>query len=232
MAVGAPAYAQNISVAVQEDGQPLTLFTCANGQPCDLSGSPTSVLFGPSTIGDFSIVFTAGSQEFSPDRLSVGQVQITNNSSSTQTLDLAISAVGYPDSVPGFQTTASATMDAGTATLSASYFANNLNQLGAQVSGTDAGLGASFLDTINSGTLSGTQSFANTVGVGFSATAPYSLAEVVQITLSPGGEITTQGVSMAAVPEPRTWLLAGLGFAILGLMGIRRNRTHKTVFAG
>jgi hypothetical protein len=56
------------------------------------------------------------------------------------------------------------------------------------------------------------------------------MAESLQLTLQPGAFVGVQSISMDAsvVPEPSTWAMLGAGFALIGLLGLRkRNRTPR-----
>jgi hypothetical protein len=210
-----PALAvENISVAIQNGG---SIFACANGQACDSSLNPHAVAFGSTTVGDISILFTGGTQEFGPDRLSLGQVQITNNAATSETLFVAIGAAGYPHNAPAFHETASFTLDSGSASAAAGYWVDNADGLGGRSSGTDtpgveiASFGATTLTT--------TSSFSFNDTTPFGALAPYSLSEGIVLTLGPHAELTSQGISMSAVPEPSTWLMGAIGFGLVGLLG-------------
>jgi hypothetical protein len=223
LAFATPAFAvENISVALQNGA---SLFTCSNGQACDQSSSPTAVVFGSETVGDVQVLLTAGTQEFDPDRLSLGLVQITNLTASPETLLMAISAVNYPVGAVAFHETASFTLDSGSASATGAYWTSAANVLGAKASGTDlpgVELGSGF----STGPLTTTSSFSFNGSTPFTVAEPFGMSEGVALVLGPHAEVTSSGISISAsaVPEPSTWAMLLLGFLGLGLGRSFRNR--------
>ena len=65
----------------------------------------------------------------------------------------------------------------------------------------------------------------NDIMAAFNAAGPFCMTLDYTITLPAGGQIVgVQRVSMdaSAVPEPSTWVMMGGGFALLGLLGLRK----------
>jgi hypothetical protein len=57
-------------------------------------------------------------------------------------------------------------------------------------------------------------------------TSPFSVTELYQISSSglSGAANDTIDLSAATVPAPATWAMLGIGFAMMGLVGVTRRR--------
>jgi hypothetical protein len=66
----------------------------------------------------------------------------------------------------------------------------------------------------------------------FIANGPFSMTEGARLVLLAGGSVTGFNedmlTSFSTVPEPRTWVMAGIGFALLGFVGLRK-RSHRAI---
>ena len=103
--------------------------------------------------------------------------------------------------------------------MSGSFLIDNDNLL----NGTDEFAHGIDIKDFVSGALTGPDRSFN--GKGFDlATTPYGMTEVMDLTLAPGASVAVQGISMeaSAVPEPRTWAMMAIGFALMAGMGLKR----------
>ena len=218
-AVGAsPAMAANTALVLWNGANP--------GDAETAQGNDAAALIGSSLDG-ITISVSAASRATDPNGLSEGNITITNTTNTVQVLHIVAGANGFAGPSSDFNLTGTIGVDSGSATLGGSFFADNANTLNGTaaggVTGTDIG---DFLSTL----LTGPKSFSfNGSGVD-AVTGPYGLAESLTLTLQPGAVVGVQNVSMdvSAIPEPSTWVMMGGGFALLGLLGLRkRNRTPR-----
>ena len=218
-AVGAsPAMAANTALVLWNGANP--------GDAETASGNDAAALIGSSLDG-ITVSVSAATRATDPNGLSEGNITITNTTNTVQVLHIVAGANGFAGPSSDFNLTGTIGVDSGSATLGGSFFADNANTLNGTaaggVTGTDIG---DFLSTL----LTGPKSFSfNGSGVD-AVTGPYGLAESLTLTLQPGAVVGVQNVSMdvSAIPEPSTWVMMGGGFALLGLLGLRkRNRTPR-----
>ena len=218
-AVGvSPAMAANTALVLWNGANP--------GDAETAQGNDAAALIGSSLDG-ITISVSAASRATDPNGLSEGNITITNTTNTVQVLHIVAGANGFAGPSSDFNLTGTIGVDSGSATLGGSFFADNANTLNGTaaggVTGTDIG---DFLSTL----LTGPKSFSfNGSGVD-AVTGPYGLAESLTLTLQPGAIVGVQNVSMdvSAIPEPSTWAMGIAGFALLGLLGLRkRNRTPR-----
>ena len=71
-------------------------------------------------------------------------------------------------------------------------------------------------------------SFAGTNFAAFLANSPFSMTEEASLRLIAGGSITGFNQSMTSgVPEPSTWAMLGVGFAVMAFMGFKRRKGER-----
>jgi hypothetical protein len=149
---------------------------------------------------------------------------ITNTTGTVQVLDIIAGTNGFlgPDNL--FNASATILIGTGSAELTGQFFVSTTNTL----NGTNTGpvIGTQIGGTFDSGLLTGPFAFSsNSPDVPFSVSGLYGMAEGLQLTLQPGAFVGVQSISMNAVngvPEPSTWVMMGGGFALLGLLGLRK----------
>ena len=178
-----------------------------------------------SNIGGVTITASSVQRGTSPTDLTEANIGIRNTTGTIQVLRIIAGANGYLDNPTGFTLTSTIGGKLGGYDLSGSFFAdqtNSLNGQGFSVTGLDIG-------DFDSGSLTGPASFSfNGFGLD-SLTGPYGLAESLTLTLQPGASVFVQGMSMdaSAVPEPKTWAMMGIGFAVMAFMGFKRSRKDR-----
>ena len=219
-AVGAsPAMAANTALVLWNGANP--------GDAETASGNDAAALIGSSLDG-ITISVSAASRATDPNGLSEGNITITNTTNTVQVLHIVAGANGFAGPSSDFNLTGTIGVDSGSATLGGSFFADNANTLNGtaagSVTGTDIG---DFL----SAALNGPKSFSfNGSGVD-AVTGPYGLAEEPDAHPSAGGRgwrPERLDGRVGTIPEPSTWVMMGGGFALLGLLGLRkRNRTPR-----
>ena len=211
-----PAAAANTAIIIWNTADPLGAESATGtGQASVLSSSLDGI-----TVSVSSVL-----RQTSPNDLTEANINIDNTTGSVQTLKIIAGANGYLGPSDGFKLTGAIGATLGGADLFGQFFADSANDLNGQslsVTGT-------FLNSFDSGALTGPQSFSfNGFGVD-ALTGPYGLAEELTLTLQPGASIFVQGVSMDAnaVPEPSTWAMMISGFAFLGFFGARKVRKDR-----
>jgi hypothetical protein len=208
----------------------LTLWNSTNpGGAETATGTDTAVISG-SSLGGITITTSGATRLTSPNNsLTESNLFITNTTGTVQTLDIIAGANGYLGPSSLFNASATVLIASGQAELTGNFFVDAANGL----NGTNTGpvTGTQIGGTFDSGLLTGPFSFSsNSPSVPFSVTGPYGMAESLQLTLQPGAFVGVQSISMDAsvVPEPSTWAMLGAGFALIGLLGLRkRNRTPR-----
>ena len=220
LTLSAPAFAANTAITMWNTANPLGAETAIGTDDADLAVS---------NFNGVTVTLSSVSRGTNPTDLTEGNIGIRNTTGTIQTLRIIAGANGYLDNPIGFTLTGTIGATLGLSDLAGSFFADAANSLNGQslsVTGLDIG-------DFNSGSLLGPQSFSfNGFGPDH-LTGPYGLAESLTLTLAPGASVFVQGVSMdaSAVPEPRTWAMFGIGFALMGLVGWRRRKTARLAFA-
>jgi hypothetical protein len=222
-AVGlSPAFAADTALTLWNDANP--------GGAVTAIGTTTAVLSG-SSLGGITISTSGVQRGTVPGpNMTESNLFITNTTGTVQTLDILAGTNGFlgPDNL--FNASATILIGTGQAELTGQFFVDPGNTL----NGVNTGpvVGTQIGGTFDSGLLTGPFSFsANSPNVPFSVTGLYGMAESLQLTLQPGAFVGVQSISMEAtnaVPEPSTWAMLGAGFALMGLLGLRkRNRTPR-----
>ena len=73
------------------------------------------------------------------------------------------------------------------------------------------------------------QGFADSGFFPFTATGPFSMTMEWDSQLTAGADVVSRGQAMyvpisGVIPEPATWAMMGLGFALMGVVGLRAKR--------
>ncbi len=222
LAASASAHAA-LAVAFLDQGTSST-FACLDNAACDLLPSTGNLFMLNTVIGNFSVTGTFAHSATNPDTLIASNVSITNNGSAADTLFFAVADTNYTGGGYLFSKTASGSFN-GAGSIKIGYFVDALNTQGG-LTGTDTpGVD---LFNFNASGLGGLQSFSlvNQVSADL-VNSPFAMAEGIALTLNPGATLFSQGVGITAAPEASTWVMAGVGFGLLGLVGVRKSRQAR-----
>ena len=220
-AIGAsPAFAANTALTLWNDANPSGAETAISTDTAVLSGSSLSGI----------TIQSSGAQRFaSPNNsLTESNLFVTNTTGTVQTLDIIAGANGYLGPSGSFNASATILTGTGQVELTGNFFVSTTNFL----NGTNTGpvTGTQIGGTFDSGLLTSPFSFSsNSPNVPFGVSGLYGMAESLQLTLQPGAFVGVQSISMDAnaVPEPGTWAMMGVGFALLGALGLRKRRVPR-----
>jgi hypothetical protein len=204
-----------------------TVVTCADGQSCDLAGPAHNIIILNETVGAFHIIGTvaasvSGSAE---DNLQFSTSLISNSGSSEGHLQIVVGDTNFVGPVNGIRESASLTFNdalgSGPSTLG--FFADPAN---AQPAGIGLATPGATLFQDSGSPTTNPFSFAGSNLSAFTAAGPFSMTEAATLGLRGGASITGFNESMetAAIPEPSTWAMLGLGFGAIALMGFKRSR--------
>jgi hypothetical protein len=204
-------------------------FSCADGQlSCDLSGGANNLLTVNTTIDGFFVQVTLAQSTFgSHNVLQLSSSNIENNGSAEGTLTFVASDTNFVEPVSSIENSASLTFNrnVGAGNSSLAFWADAANTQGANPLNTPGTL----LFTDSGSPLSDPFSFSGTKDVGFSASNPFSMTEGAALDLLAGGSVTGFDESMtSSVPETKTWVMLGLGFAFMGLLGLKKRKGERS----
>jgi hypothetical protein len=200
-------------------------FSCFDGElTCDQSGGAQNLLVVDQTVGGVFVQIALA--QSSLDNLQLSSNNIENLSGSAATVSLFAGDTNFAPPVKAIENSASLTFNnaVGSGVSTLSFFADPANTQGANPVNTPGVLLASVAGTPTTNP----DSFSGTINTGFNALAPFSMTETASLNLVSGGSITGFNQSMEAiVPEARTWVMMGLGFGFMGLMGARKVRKDR-----
>jgi hypothetical protein len=227
-AVSAPAHA-TLQVAADVGGTP---FFCADNTACDLNPAVGTIELGTTTIDgvtvDGSIQISTGTPANpGQDLIDTSSLSIVNNSGATRIATVAVGDIDFSGPVSHFHLTGSGTwVNAGGSSITLEWFDDPANVQGANNALDAPG------DLLGSFTSLGTDplhSFSTDQTGTVSDSGPFSMTIWAQATLTPGAVLLSrgQGEIKTAIPEPSTWAMLGLGFAVLGFAGYRRARKDR-----
>ncbi len=202
----------------------ITIWNAANPSDFETALGTGQANLVSSDFDGVSVTLSRVNRLTSPNGMTEANINIDNNTDSVQVLRIIGGVNGLFGVTKGFTLTGTVGGQNGVSDLVGAFFADGTNSLNGQ-SFTPFG---DLLQTFDSGSLSGTQSFSfNGFGPDH-LNGPYGLAESLTLTLQPGAGVFVQGMSMSAsgVPEPKTWAMMGIGFGLMALMGYksRKNR--------
>jgi hypothetical protein len=218
LTTASPAWAL-LSIAFQDQG---------TGSTDTQNTSGSSLLFGATTIGNFSVEGSFAAS-VATGNLSDANLTITNTGTTTDTLFFTVGEIGYAPGATDFAMSGSGTFNdnvCATCGGSLSFHVDPANEQG----GT--------LDLILGPTAPGTllfepslipvttnpQAFDGNETVPFPVGAPYSMALDYSVTLQPGGSIVglESAIDATAVPEASTWVMLVAGFGLLAFAAQRK----------
>ena len=216
-----PAYA-TLQIAFT-DGT--NVVTCADGQSCDLSGGANNILVLNETVGAFRIVGTVAASlaGAADDNLQFSTSLIQNTGSTLGHLTAIVGDTNFVGPTEAVRESASLTFNSATGSGASTlrFFADPAN---GQPAGVGLNIPGQELFSTSGTPTTDPDSFAGTNLSPFHAGGLFSMTETANLALRPGGSITGFNESMqsAAIPEPSTWVMLGLGFAALGFAGRKR----------
>jgi hypothetical protein len=223
-ALAAPADARlQLSIS---DGS--STFTCFDGElSCDVSGGANNLLTIDTTLDGFFVQLTLTQSSFGlHNQLQLSSSNIENNGLTEGSLTLLASDTGFLNPAASIRESASLTFNsnvgAGLSTLK--FWADPADVQGANPLNTPGAL----LDTVSGAAVTDPDSFSGSHDTAFLLSAPFSMTEGATLDLIRGGSITGFNQSMeSSVPEPKTWVLSLVGFALLGAVGLKRARPGR-----
>lgn len=218
-----------LQIAIDVAGSPV--FTCADNQPCDSNPAIGSLTLANDTVGgvlilgSLSVATTTG--------LTISTFNIINQSGSTVNYEAVVSDTDYTTPIGSVNWSGSGTWYAGSGTsFEFQWYADAANGQGAGLSLATPG---TLLGTYNAAVGSTLPaSFAKDGSTGFASSGPYSLTMAWgsgtgfsgTSGLLPNAYLVgrNQAETGVMIPEPSTWALMGIGFALIGGVGLRNRR--------
>jgi PEP-CTERM motif len=218
-AAGASPASARLQISIAVGG---STFTCFDGQlSCDQSGGANNLLIVDQTVNGAFIQLALTQSQFGvPDELQLSSSNIENLTAAPITITLTASDTGYAAPIKAINNSASLTFNSniGAPDSTLTFFADTLDGQGAP------GTPGTLLESVSGHAVTDPDSFSGSRITAFDANSPFSMSESASLTLRADGSITgfNQSMESAAVPEPSTWVMLGIGFAALGFAGYRR----------
>lgn len=205
-----------------------TTFTCFDGQlSCDQSGGANNLLTINTTVGGAFVQLALTQSTFGAhNQLQLSSSDILNQTGSPLTITLLASDTNFLAPVSFIRNAASLTFNdaIGSGQSSLAFWADPLNVQGANPNNTPGAL----LEQVFGTPLTDPDSFSGSNVAAFLSGSPFSMTEGASLNLIGGGSITGFSQSMTSgIPEPRTWAMLGLGFALMAFMGLRKSRKDR-----
>ena len=218
-ALAAPATAMTMKLTIDIDNDVHT-FSSSSGSLV-VSGV---TLDGVTIDGSFSLASTK------PDSLTISTANIVNTNATPVSYEAVLSATDFAAPVKSIIWSGGGSwISSATTTYAFNYYSDPLNKL--QTTSTPPASAV----TIGGfhGTVSGlADSFGQpSTTSAFGATGPFSMTEEWDGELIAGARLVSRGQVMVAnvIPEPTTWALLGIGFAMLGGVGWKKSRKDAFV---
>jgi hypothetical protein len=224
-AASAPAAAR-LQLSIGANG---STFSCFDGQlGCDQSGGANNLLLVNTLVGGaFVEIALATSQFGAPNVLTLSSSSIVNQSGAPINIKLLASDTDFIAPVSAINSSASLTFNDAVGSLASTlqFWADPLNVQGANPNNTPGTL----LETVSGTPVTDPDSFSGSRITAFNALAPFSMTEGASLNLVTGASITGFNESMRSivVPEPRTWAMMIIGFALMGVVGLKRRLRER-----
>ena len=219
--VSLPAAAR-LQLSIAANG---STFSCFDGQlGCDQSGGANNLLLVNTNVGGaFVEIALATSQFGTPNELTLSSSDILNQSGAPITIKLLASDTDFIPPVTSIRSSASLTFNdaVGSTASTLQFWADPANVQGANPNNTPGTL----LETVTGTPTTNPDSFSGSRDTPFAALAPFSMTEGASLNLIAGASITGFNLSeqsKSAIPEPRTWAMMIIGFALMGMVGRSR----------
>ena len=196
-------------------------FSCFDGElGCDQSGGANNLLLVNTSIGGAFVEIALATSTFgSPNELTLSSSSIVNQSGAPINIKLLASDTDFVAPVNFVRDSASLTFNdaVGSTASSLQFWADSANAQGANPNNTPGAL----LETVTGTPTTNPDSFSGSNIAPFDALAPFSMTEGANLNLVSGASITGFSESMrtGVIPEPRTWAMMIIGFALMGLVG-------------
>lgn len=207
-------------------------FSCFDGQlGCDQSGGANNLLVVNTTVGGAFVEIALAQSQRLPDILQLSASSITNTTGAPLTIKLLASDTDFSPPITDIKESGSLTFNdaVGSGASMLQFWADHANVQGANPTNTPGTL----LDTVTGTPTTNPDSFSGSKIQPFGALTPFSMTEGASLALIGGGSITGFNQSMqstgAVIPEPRTWALMSIGFALMALMALKRKRPERFV---
>ena len=204
----------------------ITIWNTSNPGGAESANGTGSASVLSSSLNGVTISVSSVQKGINPNDLTEANISIDNTTGSIQTIKIIAGANGYLGPSDVFTLTGAIGATLGGSDLAGQFFTDQGDTLNGNSSLTVTG---TQIGSFDSGSLTGPESFAFN-GSGLSSlVSPYGLAEELTLTLAPGATVFIQGMSMdaSAVPEPGTWAMMGVGFALIGFLGLRKRRVPR-----
>ena len=221
-ALGATPVSAALQLSIDVNG---TTFTCADGAACDQSSGNKNLLVINQTVNGVLVQVTlAQSTIGAVNELQLSSSNIENLSGAAANITLEAGDTGFLNPVTFIRDSGSLTFNSavGSPPSSLSFFADAGNGQGAP------GTPGTLLEQVFGTPMTDPDSFAGTNFAAFLANSPFSMTEEASLRLIAGGSITGFNQSMTSgVPEPSTWAMLGVGFAVMAFVGFKRRKGER-----
>jgi hypothetical protein len=220
-AIGASPAAATLQIAANVGGDE---FFCADNTACDTNSLIGVINTAPVTLDGITFSSTsAASASGALDFLNVSNLLITNTTDASVKIVVTAGQIDFTP-VSKFSDADSGVWQGSAASVATlKWFIDPANAQGADLSTDTPG---ALVDTSASTASFPVLGFSRTNGsISDPLGSPFSMTEQATIVLGAGESLVNRGQSIigaSAVPEPSTWVMFGVGFATLGVVGWRR----------
>jgi hypothetical protein len=200
-------------------------FLCVDNASCDSDATLGVINTAPVILDGILFSSSSAAAVSGPtDFLNAANLLITNTNSSSVTITITASDTGFSAPVSAFAAANSGVWQGGG--LSAATFKWFIDAANAQGASTPFDTPGSLVDSDISTSVPPTLAFSRNSLVTLGLVSPYSMTEQTTIALGAGESLVNRGQSIitteAVIPETRTWVMMGLGFALMAALGVKR----------
>ena len=222
-----PAHA-TLQLSIDVNG---TTVTCADGASCDQSPTNNNLLVVDTTIGGALVQITLAQSSFGKlNELQLSSSNIENLTGAPLVVTLLASDTNFIAPTTSINSSGSLTFNSNitSANSSLSFFADPANVQGANPINTPGEL----LEFVSGHATTDPFSVAGSRDDPFFTDLPFSMTEEARLVVIGGGSITGLNLSeQSAVPEPKTWAMMAIGFALMAAMGFKARKNRLGEFA-